>query len=113
MESLHVVQLERQPVIETQPGERVEQLVLALASTKPRAERLARITQRGDAGKLADPGQLAMAVDEARASDGEQERAEAGITAKAVAVAYAGEHGLLHEILRLVGRADLVVEETI
>jgi hypothetical protein len=38
MKALHVVELERQPMIEGQPRERVEQLVLALAPTKPCAQ---------------------------------------------------------------------------
>jgi hypothetical protein len=54
-----------------------------------------------------------MPVDQARARDGEQERPKAGLAAKAVAVAHAGEHGLLHEVLGLVGRADLVVKEPV
>ena len=113
MKALDVVQLEREAVLEAQAGERVEQLALALASTKPRAERLATVAQRGDARDVADPGQLPMPIDQPRARDGEQERAKAGLTTKAVAVAHAGEHGLLHEVLGLVGRADLVVEEPV
>lgn len=113
MKALDVVQLEGHPLIEAQAGERVEQLALALASTKPCAERLTWIAQRRDASELADPRELATAIDQARASDGEQEGAEAGLPTKAVTVAHAREHGLLHEILGFVGRADLVVKEAV
>ena len=113
MKALHIVELERESVIEAEPGERVEQLARALALAKPGAERLPGVAQRADAGDVADPRALAVTIDQPRARDGEQVGAKAGVAAEPIAVAHAREQGLLDEVLRVVGGPDLVVEEPV
>src|SRR5690606_35744336 len=80
---------------------------------KPSARRLAGIDERADAPVGLAPTSSAIHVDQSRPGNREQIRTEARVATKTVTITYAGEQGLLHEILGQITARHLVAKEAI